>query len=381
MKISKGFILTLFLALFAFIELLIVIYDVFHPFKDRYSLDSYRVSITDREVQVPPFTFELSFSEYVYNVVNNVGEEVSSDLISDIYNTEKIIHPEKFADMEEYKEDELVLGQFEYDNSIEDKEEETEVILNATDSNKAKIAIVIDDMGISPQHTDEIISLKAPLTASFLTYGNAKKEVAEKAKKEAFEIMLHIPMMPHVQASLAPITLDTDMSDEEIQKKFTEMLNRYKGVDILGINNHMGSKFTEDEHAMGLIMAILKERNMYFLDSRTTPKTVGKKVAEKYGVPYISRVVEYGKITNLHGYRDKLIMATENIEEKEEFQYLIEDLFNEPVELCESFYEVTLSNSNPILHTGRLYSMWHDWDGTPFSKCNLFYHDWMTLHI
>ena len=291
MKISKGFILTLFLALFAFIELLIVIYDVFHPFKDRYSLDSYRVSITDREVQVPPFTFELSFSEYVYNVVNNVGEEVSSDLISDIYNTEKIIHPEKFADMEEYKEDELVLGQFEYDNSIEDKEEETEVILNATDSNKAKIAIVIDDMGISPQHTDEIISLKAPLTASFLTYGNAKKEVAEKAKKEAFEIMLHIPMMPHVQASLAPITLDTDMSDEEIQKKFTEMLNRYKGVDILGINNHMGSKFTEDEHAMGLIMAILKERNMYFLDSRTTPKTVGKKVAEKYGVPYISRDV------------------------------------------------------------------------------------------
>lgn len=93
-------------------------------------------------------------------------------------------------------------------------------------------------------------------------------------------------------------------------------------------------------------------------------------------VPYISRVVEYGKIANLHGYRDKLIMATENIEEKEEFQYLIEDLFNEPVELCESFYEVTLSNSNPILHTGRLYSMWHDWDGTPFSKCNLFYHDW-----
>ena len=93
-------------------------------------------------------------------------------------------------------------------------------------------------------------------------------------------------------------------------------------------------------------------------------------------VPYISRIVEYGKIANLHGYRDQLIMATENIEEKEDFRLLIEYLFNEPVELCESFYEVTLSNSNPILHTGRLYSMWHDWDGTPYCECNLFYHDW-----
>ena len=103
--------------------------------------------------------------------------------------------------------------------------------------------------------------------------------------------MLHVPMMPHIQASLAPVTLDTEMSDDEIREKFAEMLERYEGVEILGINNHMGSKFTEDERAMEVIMSELKSKNLYFLDSKTTPKSVGKKVAQEYGVPYITRDV------------------------------------------------------------------------------------------
>lgn len=93
-------------------------------------------------------------------------------------------------------------------------------------------------------------------------------------------------------------------------------------------------------------------------------------------VPFVSRVVEYGKEANLLGYRDKLIMAIENVEDNEAFRKLIECGFGEPVELCDSFYEVTLSNSNPILHTGRLYTMWKDWDGKPYDCCSLFYKEW-----
>ena len=93
-------------------------------------------------------------------------------------------------------------------------------------------------------------------------------------------------------------------------------------------------------------------------------------------VPYISRVVEYGKEANLLGFRDELIMAAENIDDVKAFSSLIESLFRESVVLCDSFYEVTLSNSNPILHTGRLYTMWKDWDGTPCEKCGLFYQEW-----
>ena len=81
-------------------------------------------------------------------------------------------------------------------------------------------------------------------------------------------------------------------------------------------------------------------------------------------VPFISRIVRYGSEANLLGYRNKLIMAVENIDDKEIFRKQVERFFCEPVEICDSFYEVTLSNSNPILHTGRLYTMWKDWDGT-----------------
>ena len=93
-------------------------------------------------------------------------------------------------------------------------------------------------------------------------------------------------------------------------------------------------------------------------------------------VPYISRVVDYGKEANLLGFRDKLIMAVENVDDREAFRTQVEHLFHEETELADSFYEVTLSNSNPILHTGRLYTMWKDWDGKPFDRCSLFYKEW-----
>lgn len=93
-------------------------------------------------------------------------------------------------------------------------------------------------------------------------------------------------------------------------------------------------------------------------------------------VPYISRVVEYGKEANLLGYRPELFMAVENVEDRENFRCEIERLFGEKTSLVDTFYEVTLSNSNPILHTGRLYTMWKDWNGMPFDRCSLFYKEW-----
>lgn len=103
---------------------------------------------------------------------------------------------------------------------------------------------------------------------------------------------------------------------------------------------------------------------------------VNSKLFSFQRVPYISRIVEYGKEANLLGYRDRLIMAVENIEDRESFRRQVEYLFGEETVLADSFYEVTLSNSNPILHTGRVYTMWKDWDGKPYDRCSLFYKEW-----
>lgn len=93
-------------------------------------------------------------------------------------------------------------------------------------------------------------------------------------------------------------------------------------------------------------------------------------------VPYIARTEKYGQSANLLGYKPQLAIATENIEHVEDFRILVERLWSTPTKLLTSYYEVSLTNSNPILHTGRLYSMWKDWDGEVFDHNILFYKEW-----
>ena len=92
--------------------------------------------------------------------------------------------------------------------------------------------------------------------------------------------------------------------------------------------------------------------------------------------PFIARVTEYGKSASLLGYKPQVSIALENIDDKRGFRLLTERLFMTPTDLLNNYYEASLTNSNPILHTGRLYTMWHKWDGIPFNRCSLFYKEW-----
>lgn len=93
-------------------------------------------------------------------------------------------------------------------------------------------------------------------------------------------------------------------------------------------------------------------------------------------VPFIARVNVYGHSANLLGYKSALNIAVENTIDKEHVRVLVEFLFSTPTQLLGSFYEACLTNSNPILHTSRLYSMWHNWNGSPYNKSVLFYKEW-----
>ena len=93
-------------------------------------------------------------------------------------------------------------------------------------------------------------------------------------------------------------------------------------------------------------------------------------------VPFIARTTDYGHAANLLGYKPQISIAVENIEDKEEFRKIVESLWMTPTKLLHSHYEVSLINSNPILHTSRLYSMWKDWNGELFSHNILFYKEW-----
>lgn len=92
--------------------------------------------------------------------------------------------------------------------------------------------------------------------------------------------------------------------------------------------------------------------------------------------PFISRVKEYGHSALLLGYKKEVALAVENHPDAERLRAQMERLFVTPAKLLASFYEAALTNSNPILHTGRLFTMWHNWDGKPYDHQILFYREW-----
>lgn len=91
-------------------------------------------------------------------------------------------------------------------------------------------------------------------------------------------------------------------------------------------------------------------------------------------VPFICRTLEYGHRVEIKGTKKELSVAMENI--GEEFCSTLGYLFDSPVHMLGNYFEASLSNSNPLLHTSRLYTMLKDWDGTPFPSRPLFYEEW-----
>ena len=94
-------------------------------------------------------------------------------------------------------------------------------------------------------------------------------------------------------------------------------------------------------------------------------------------VPFISRIIEYGHKARLMGYKDSLELAIEQSSNPESLRLVLQQMLHTPIHLLRSHYEVSLSNSNPLLHPSRLYSLWKDWhEGIVYDRIPLFYEEW-----
>ena len=94
-------------------------------------------------------------------------------------------------------------------------------------------------------------------------------------------------------------------------------------------------------------------------------------------VPFISRVIEYGHKARLMGYKDSLNLAIERTEHPEQLRDTLADMLQTPIQLLGSYYEASLSNSNPLLHPSRLYTLWKDWhEGDIYPRVPFFYEEW-----
>jgi uncharacterized protein len=153
---------------------------------------------------------------------------------------------------------------------------------------KPLIAIVIDDMGVDKRRSALAIDLQGPLTLSFLTYATDLEHQTQRARNRGHELMLHVSMEPGSSAvDPGPNALLTTLSDDELRRRLEWSFGRFS--TYVGVNNHMGSKFTSNRKAMSIVIGEIKNRGLLFLDSRTSGRTVGAKLARKMGVPVAER--------------------------------------------------------------------------------------------
>jgi hypothetical protein len=156
--------------------------------------------------------------------------------------------------------------------------------------NRPLIAVVIDDLGLDRRRTAEVIRLQAPLTLSFMTYASELRQQTELAHQAGHELLVHVPMEAvDRHADPGPHGLLTSQARDEIVEQLRWGLARFDG--FVGINNHMGSKFTSDARSMAPVIEELRARGLVFLDSRTSPASIGIRLATAQGVAHAARDV------------------------------------------------------------------------------------------
>ncbi len=155
---------------------------------------------------------------------------------------------------------------------------------------KFKVAIIIDDMGPDRKRGFGVIDIDAPLTLAFLPYADRLPQMTKEAAARGHELMIHMPMEPMNPAlDIGGIGLREDMDAGRWGEELVKAFSSFEGY--VGMNNHMGSRLTQNEVAMDYVMEQLDERGMYFIDSKTISTSVAGEVARHAGLRVADRDV------------------------------------------------------------------------------------------
>jgi len=153
-----------------------------------------------------------------------------------------------------------------------------------------KVAIIIDDIGYQYETGRQLLELPLEFTFSFLPFAPYTKQLEEAAYSKGKAVFLHLPLEPQ-SADFDPgpgalmLADSPEIQREKLQRCLAEVPH------AVGVNNHMGSLYTEDKIAMERIMVELSNRSLMFVDSYTTAASVGLESARTQGVKSARRQV------------------------------------------------------------------------------------------
>jgi polysaccharide deacetylase 2 family uncharacterized protein YibQ len=170
-----------------------------------------------------------------------------------------------------------------------------------------KVALIMDDMGYSLDAIYDVLSLQKPITVAVIPYSPLGTQTAQIAHQSGLEILLHLPLESiNNEEAYNGIQgmIHTNMNEQEIIDVVEKDLDQVPY--IIGVNNHMGSAVTPNESMMQTILEKLKEKNLFFVDSRTTGKTVAFDVARQMHIPTAQRNVFLDSESDEAYIREKL---------------------------------------------------------------------------
>ena len=153
-----------------------------------------------------------------------------------------------------------------------------------------KVAFIIDDLGYETEVAKKMMELEYPIALSILPFLQHSDFIAEEGRKNDKEIMLHLPMEPNnSDANPGPGAIKSYMSEEEIKQAVRKCILDFPYA--IGVNNHMGSKITEDREIMKIVLEEIKGYNLFFIDSMTSKNSIAYEVAQEMGIKSAVRSV------------------------------------------------------------------------------------------
>ena len=162
-------------------------------------------------------------------------------------------------------------------------------ILFSPQAYSAQLVIIIDDIGNNYAQGSAMAGLKGHLTLAFLPHTPYARRLALEAFQKNKEVILHAPMENSTSAPLGPGGLTHKLSKDVFQATLNKAILSLPHVQ--GVNNHMGSALTQNTKEMGWVMEILKQHQLYFIDSLTSPKSIAYQQALQYQLPALKRQV------------------------------------------------------------------------------------------
>lgn len=200
---------------------------------------------------------------------------------------------------------------FFHNSNLHGEDKDVKKVQEKPESRKysGKLAVIVDDCGYDMSSVRTLLNTGLPLNFAVLPYKSYSSDVLEMIKSDGRVAMLHLPMEPVDRSAMSEgsSTICTDMSKDKILELTRKAINSLPGVS--GVNNHQGSKATADSATMTTVLQELRNQDLFFVDSRTSSKSVARDKAVAMGVPTARNDIFLDNSSDVQAIRKQIYKA------------------------------------------------------------------------